>query len=156
MKKDIHPEYREVVFQDVSAGVQFLTRSTVKTRDTIEVDGKEYPLLSISISSASHPFFTGKQKFVDTAGRIEKFQKRFQISEDGGTAGSLRKDAKSKKKAKREARIAAARARDDARSLRAAAGKATSKPEDEGSEKSEKAAKADAPADADSTTTPNA
>ena len=78
MKKDIHPEYRPVVFQDVSASHSFLTRSTIQTKDTITwEDGKEYPLVKVDISSASHPFYTGKQKFVDTAGRVEKFQKKF-------------------------------------------------------------------------------
>ena len=78
MKKDIHPEYRPVVFQDVSADFAVLTRSTIKTTETIKwEDGNEYPLLRVDISSASHPFFTGKQKYVDTAGRIEKFQRKF-------------------------------------------------------------------------------
>jgi large subunit ribosomal protein L31 len=78
MKKGIHPEYRPVVFQDVSADFSFLTRSTVASKATIKwEDGKEYPLVKVDISSASHPFFTGKQKFVDTAGRVEKFQKKF-------------------------------------------------------------------------------
>jgi large subunit ribosomal protein L31 len=78
MKQGIHPKYREVVFRDVSAGEEFLTRSTISTKDTIKWrDGKEYPLVKIDISSASHPFFTGKQKFVDAAGRVEKFQKKF-------------------------------------------------------------------------------
>ena len=79
MKKDIHPkEYREVVFHDAGADVKFLTRSTVKTKETITwEDGKEYPYYPVDISSYSHPFYTGKQTFVDTAGRIEKFQKRY-------------------------------------------------------------------------------
>ncbi len=78
MKPDIHPEYRPVVFQDVSADHAFLTRSSVKTNQTIKwEDGNEYPLVKVDISSASHPFFTGKQKFVDTAGRVEKFQRKF-------------------------------------------------------------------------------
>ncbi len=78
MKKDIHPKYRPVVFQDVSADFAFLTRSTINSKDTIKwEDGKEYPLVRVDISSASHPFFTGKQKFVDTAGRVEKFQRKF-------------------------------------------------------------------------------
>lgn len=78
MKKDIHPEYRPVVFQDVSAGTSFLTKSTMKSNETVKwEDGNEYPLVKVDISSASHPFFTGKQKFVDTAGRVEKFQKKF-------------------------------------------------------------------------------
>jgi len=78
MKKDIHPKYRPVVFEDHAADFKFLTRSTVETSDTIKwEDGNEYPLYRVDISSASHPFYTGKQKFVDTAGRVEKFQKRF-------------------------------------------------------------------------------
>lgn len=78
MKKDIHPNYRPVVFMDASANFSFLTRSTVKTNETIKwSDGKEYPLVKLDISSASHPFFTGKMKFVDTTGRVEKFQKKY-------------------------------------------------------------------------------
>ncbi len=79
MKNGIHPEnYRDVVFQDKSADFRFLTRSTVKTKHKITwEDGKEYDLYNVEISSASHPFFTGKHKFVDTAGRVEKFQKKF-------------------------------------------------------------------------------
>ncbi|MEQ9453026.1 MAG: type B 50S ribosomal protein L31 [Phycisphaeraceae bacterium] len=78
MKKDIHPTYRPVVFEDVSAGLRFITRSTIPAKDTTKwEDGKEYPLVKVDISSASHPFFTGKQKFVDTAGRVEKFQRKF-------------------------------------------------------------------------------
>ncbi len=78
MKPDIHPSYRPVVFFDVSADHKFITRSTVKAKGTIEwEDGKEYPLVKVDISSASHPFFTGQQKFLDTAGRVEKFQTKF-------------------------------------------------------------------------------
>lgn len=78
MKKDIHPQYRPVVFQDVSAGTSLLTRSSMPSKDTVQwEDGNEYPLVKVDISSASHPFFTGKQKFVDTAGRVEKFQRKF-------------------------------------------------------------------------------
>ena len=78
MKADIHPEYREVVFQDVSSDFSFKTRSTIQTRDTVKwEDGNEYPLYKVEISSASHPFYTGKMKFVDTAGRVEKFQKKY-------------------------------------------------------------------------------
>ncbi len=78
MKKDIHPDYREVVFLDTSTGTQFLTRSTIRTDKTIKADdGKEYPLVSTDITSASHPFFTGKMKYVDAAGRVEKFQKKY-------------------------------------------------------------------------------
>lgn len=78
MKKGIHPNYRPVVFQDMSADYAFLTRSTIETKETIEwEDGKEYPLVKLEISSASHPFFTGKQKLLDSAGRVEKFNKKY-------------------------------------------------------------------------------
>jgi large subunit ribosomal protein L31 len=77
MKKEGHPKYRSVVFYDVGADFKLLTRSTASTSDTIELDGKEYPCVKIEISSASHPFFTGQQKFVDTLGRVERFQKKF-------------------------------------------------------------------------------
>ncbi|MEM9790804.1 MAG: type B 50S ribosomal protein L31 [Planctomycetota bacterium] len=78
MKPDLHPQYRPVVFQDVQANVSFVTRSTAKTNQTITwEDGNEYPLVKVDISAASHPFFTGKQTFVDTAGRVEKFQRKF-------------------------------------------------------------------------------
>lgn len=82
MKKDIHPEnYRFVVFQDSSCDYQFLTKSTVETKDTIKwEDGKEYPLYKLDISNKSHPFFTGQQNLVDTAGRIEKFNKKYSRS----------------------------------------------------------------------------
>ncbi|MFL5330574.1 MAG: type B 50S ribosomal protein L31 [Gemmataceae bacterium] len=78
MKKGIHPEYRPVVFQDHAANFTFLTRSCVKTSQTIKwTDGNTYPLVNLDISMASHPFFTGKMKFVDTTGRVEKFQKKY-------------------------------------------------------------------------------
>jgi len=78
MKKEGHPEYRLVVFKDPSADFAFLTRSTARTKETIVwEDGKEYPLVKLEISSASHPFFTGKQKFVDTARRVDKFMARY-------------------------------------------------------------------------------
>jgi len=81
MKKDIHPEYREVVFQDISSEFSFLTRSTVETKDTIAwTDGKEYPLVKVEISSKSHPFYTGQQKIVDTAGRVDRFRKKYGMS----------------------------------------------------------------------------
>ena len=79
MKKDIHPNYREVIFHDMQADVSFLTKSTIETKDTVvwEEDGKEYPLVKIELSSASHPFYTGKKMFLDTAGRVEKFNKKY-------------------------------------------------------------------------------
>jgi len=79
MKKDIHPDYREVVFHDTSSDFKFVTRSTLKTKETITwEDGKEYPLVKVEVSSASHPFYTGKKMFVDTAGRVEKFKNKYQ------------------------------------------------------------------------------
>ena len=78
MKKDIHPEYRNVVFKDVSTDFAILTKSTIQTSETIKwEDCKDYPLNKVDSSSASHPFYTGKQKIIDTEGRIEKFQKKF-------------------------------------------------------------------------------
>lgn len=78
MRPNIHPEYQEVVFFDSSADFKFLSRSTIKTRDTIVwTDGKEYPLVKLDISSESHPFYTGKQKMIDTAGRVEKFRQKY-------------------------------------------------------------------------------
>ena len=79
MKKEIHPKgYRYVVFKDMSNGTTFLSRSTAATRETIKWDdGNEYPLVKLEISSTSHPFFTGQKMLVDTAGRIDKFKKRY-------------------------------------------------------------------------------
>ena len=78
MKKDIHPEYREVLFHDSSADKYFLIRSTLDTTQTREwEDGKTYPYYALDISSASHPFYTGKQKIIDTGGRVQKFEERF-------------------------------------------------------------------------------
>ena len=78
MKPDIHPKYREVIFKDVSSGVAFLTRSTIRTEDTDTwEDGNEYPLYKVNVSSTSHPFYTGKNQLVDAAGRVEKFRKRY-------------------------------------------------------------------------------
>ena len=80
MKKGIHPEYRYIVFKDESVDFAFLTRSTLKTRETtVWTDGKEYPLYKLDISSASHPFYTGKQKIVDTAGRVERFYRKYNM-----------------------------------------------------------------------------
>lgn len=78
MKKGIHPDnYREVVFKDMSNEEVFITRSTVASKETIELDGKVYPLVKLEITSSSHPFYTGKQKLVDTAGRVDKFLSRY-------------------------------------------------------------------------------
>jgi large subunit ribosomal protein L31 len=78
MKKGIHPDnYRPVVFKDMSNGDMFLTQSTVTTKDTIEYEGETFPLVKMEISSSSHPFYTGKNKLVDTAGRVDKFMNRY-------------------------------------------------------------------------------
>jgi len=78
VKTDIHPNYRPVVFQDTSSDLAFLTKSTIETSESIEwEDGNTYPLAKVEISSASHPFYTGKQILVDTTGRVERFRKRY-------------------------------------------------------------------------------
>jgi large subunit ribosomal protein L31 len=78
MKKEIHPNYRDVVFLDTSSEFKFLTKSTIETKESITwEDGKDYPLVKVEVSSASHPFYTGKKMLLDTAGRVEKFNKRY-------------------------------------------------------------------------------
>ena len=112
MKKDLHPtDYRPVVFQDDSAGFAFLTQSTAKTNDTIKwEDGKEYPLVKMHISSASHPFFTGEEKIIDTEGRVDRFKARFAAAEARKEAlankakkSAARNEKKTEKAAKKEA-----------------------------------------------------
>ncbi|UXI67885.1 type B 50S ribosomal protein L31 [Tahibacter amnicola] len=79
MKADIHPKYHPVVFQDVTTDFSFLTRSTMSSKEKIKwEDGQEYPLIKVDISSASHPFYTGKHKIIDTGGRVDKFKRRYQ------------------------------------------------------------------------------
>jgi large subunit ribosomal protein L31 len=78
MKSGIHPKYREVVFQDLSSDFAILTRSTIDTKETVKwEDGQEYPLVKVEVSSASHPFYTGKHKVLDSGGRVDKFKKRY-------------------------------------------------------------------------------
>ena len=77
MKTDNHPSYNEIVFRDLASGTTFLTRSTLTSEKTIELDGNTYPVIDVEISSESHPFYTGKQRILDSAGRVEKFNKRF-------------------------------------------------------------------------------
>ncbi len=78
MKKEIHPEYKPVVFQDLQSEFAFLTKSTMGSEETIKwEDGNEYPLIKVEVTSASHPFYTGKKIFLDTAGRVEKFNNRY-------------------------------------------------------------------------------
>ena len=100
MKKDIHPtNYRPVVFQDLNNGTTFLTRSTAEAEETTTLDGVEYPLVKVHISSASHPFFTGEERIVDVEGRIDKFMSR----KEAATKARAEKAAKaSKPKAKKQ------------------------------------------------------
>lgn len=86
MKAEIHPEVREVIFQDGSTGKRFKILSSAKTRETVTVDGQEYPLLRCDVTSASHPFYTGQQRILDTTGRVEKFGSKF-----GGAMDKLRR-----------------------------------------------------------------
>ena len=93
MRDGIHPKYQFVVFRDASSGFAMLTRSTIKTgaqKITWE-DGNEYPLVTVDVSASSHPFYTGKSKFVDTAGRVDRFNKKFQ-----GTYGKKKEKAEDK------------------------------------------------------------
>ena len=86
MKKGIHPQYRDVVFQDISSDFAFLTRSTVRTDETIQwEDGNEYPLVKVEVSSNSHPFFTGKQRVLSSGGRVDQFRKRYGNMAKGST-----------------------------------------------------------------------
>lgn len=101
MKKDIHPtNYRPVVFQDLNDQTTFLTRSTVATEETIKLDGVEYPLVKIHISSASHPFYTGQEKMLDIEGRVDKFKAR---QEAAKTRAEAQKKAAAKKSAGKKA-----------------------------------------------------
>lgn len=111
MKKDLHPKtYRPVVFQDLNDGSTFVTRSTVATEETIKVDGVEYPLVKVHISSASHPFFTGQEKLVDIEGRVDKFKARTEAAQkalEARKAAAVKKAAPKKEK-KAETESAAA------------------------------------------------
>jgi large subunit ribosomal protein L31 len=79
MKAGIHPEYRDVVFQDVTSDFKILTRSTLSSKETTKwEDGNEYPLIKVEVSSSSHPFYTGQNKIMDTSGRVDRFRKRYQ------------------------------------------------------------------------------
>ena len=110
MKKGLHPnEYRQVVFQDLNNNTTFLTRSTVATDETIELDGSTYPLVKVHISSSSHPFFTGEERIVDVEGRVDKFKARQAAA---AKAKEARKTTKPKaaKKQKEEAQKLGAKA----------------------------------------------
>ena len=80
MKENTHPDFREVVFKDVSTQFYIITKSTVKSKNSIELNGKTYPLVTFDVSSSSHPFYTGQQRLVDTEGRAEKFRKKYKKS----------------------------------------------------------------------------
>jgi len=100
MKKDLHPTtYRPVVFQDLNNGTTYLTRSTVATDDKIALDGTEYPLVKVHISSSSHPFFTGEERIIDIEGRVDKFKARAAA----GAAAKEQRAAAAQKTAKRAA-----------------------------------------------------
>src|SRR3954465_2831969 len=103
MKKDIHPgNYRPVVFQDSNNGTNFLTRSTVSAEETITLDGVEYPLVKVHISSSSHPFFTGEERIVDVEGRVDRFKARQAAAQKAKEARQTAKP-KAAKKQKEEA-----------------------------------------------------
>jgi large subunit ribosomal protein L31 len=100
MKKDLHPNtYRPVVFQDLNNNTTYLTRSTVATEDTITLDGTEYPLVKVHISSSSHPFFTGEERIVDIEGRVDKFKNRAKAAQ---AAREARMKAAAKVRAKKD------------------------------------------------------
>ena len=103
MKSNIHPtEYRPVVFSDEVAGFAFLTQSTAQTNETIKwEDGKEYPLVKVHISSASHPFFTGEEKIIDTEGRVDRFKAKFAAAEERKVALANKAKKAAAKKAKK-------------------------------------------------------
>ena len=103
MKKDIHPNnYRPVIFMDISSGEGFLIASTVLTEKKIKwKDGKEYPMKEIEISSASHPFYTGKNTVIDTAGRVERFKAKRAAAKSGVKSKALKKSEKKEKRVKK-------------------------------------------------------
>ncbi len=105
MKKGLHPDnYRLVVFQDLNNNTTFLTRSTVVTEDTIKLEGVEYPLVKVHISSASHPFFTGEERIVDIEGRVDKFKARAAAAEKARAARGKAATKKADRQAAKEAR----------------------------------------------------
>ena len=99
MKQGIHPEYRDVVFQDMQNDFKFITRSTLQSRETIEIDGKTYPLFKLDTSSESHPFYTGAQTRIVEAGRVEKFRQKFAAKTEAVNAAAAQAN-----KAKADAR----------------------------------------------------
>jgi len=100
MKTDIHPDYHPAVFLDTSTGFKFMTRTTMTSKETVEwEDGNEYPLIKVDISSASHPYYTGKMKYVDSAGRVEKFQKKYNWDKRRQDAKKKEQEAAAKQQA---------------------------------------------------------
>jgi large subunit ribosomal protein L31 len=94
MKSGIHPTYRYVVFQDTSSGDKIITKSTIETDDTITWDdGTEYPLAKVEISAFTHPFYTGQMKIIDTAGRVERFERRYGDRKNKKKGGAAKADA---------------------------------------------------------------
>ncbi len=105
MKKNTHPPYQDVLFVDSSTGVKFVIGSTLQPKEREKFEGKEYPVCRVSISSASHPFFTGANQFIDSEGRVDKFQKKYQKKKDdekAKVAAAAEPEAKKKKKAKKQ------------------------------------------------------
>ena len=97
MKKNIHPKIRPVLFRDSSNGASYIALSTVETKEKAEYENKEYPLCEVEISSASHPFYTGTQQLVDTAGRVERFNRRYNVNARNQSGASKHKAADKKK-----------------------------------------------------------
>lgn len=93
MKKNKHPKYRKVLFEDSSTGHRFVCGSTLQTEEKATFDGQEYPLCRVSISSSSHPFFTGSQQFVDAEGRVDKFRRRYGAGSGAATGTAVQKGA---------------------------------------------------------------
>jgi large subunit ribosomal protein L31 len=105
MKKDLHPKnYRPVVFQDLNDSSTIITKSTVTTEETITLDGVEYPLVKVHISSSSHPFYTGQEKLLDIEGRVDKFEARRKAAEKAQEARKAAQAKKTTKPAKKEAK----------------------------------------------------
>ncbi len=104
MKTAIHPDnYRVVVFEDLNNNERFMVRSTVKTQETVKIDGVDYPLVKVHISAASHPFFTGQEKLVDIEGRVDKFEKRRKMAEAAKIARSEKAASATSKPADKKA-----------------------------------------------------
>lgn len=101
MRKDIHPEYRPVVFHDLSADEYVIVSSTINTKDTIEIEGETYPLARIEVSSASHPYYTGKRSIVDSTGRVDRFKKLSERSAEAKTQTADKKKKVAKKAEKK-------------------------------------------------------